>query len=41
VYCPRACPSFLLLISYSPMPEFDHQLWSPFFRGKIKPVGQM
>lgn len=39
VYWPRACPSFLLLISYSPMSEFDHQLWSMFFEGNITLAG--
>jgi len=35
VYLPRTCPSFLLLIFDSPIDEFDHQLWSPFFGGKV------
>ncbi len=30
-------PSFLLLISFSPLHEFNHQLWSTFFGGKVRP----
>jgi hypothetical protein len=34
VYLPRTCVTFFLLISQSPIAEFNHQLRSPFFGGR-------
>ena len=36
VYLLRACPTFHLLITVSPMAEIFYQPWCPFYEGKIR-----